>query len=79
MAVIKNGEPVMADITHIELLDWFAGQALAGILASSHFPTQGSGEPFGQFAAKVTDLAFGIADAMMKQSRRLKKEATAAW
>jgi hypothetical protein len=64
----------MADLKDIELRDWFAGQALGGILANSHYPPQGSGEPFDQFAARVTDSAYRLADAMMKQGRRLKKE-----
>jgi len=62
-----------------ELRDWFAGQALVGLLSNSHYPPQGSGEPFDQFAGKVTDSAYRITEALMKQGRRLKKEATAAW
>jgi len=38
---------------------------------------RGSGEPFEQFAGKVTDSAYRIAEAMMKQGRRLKKDTTA--
>jgi hypothetical protein len=64
----------MADLKDVELRDWFAGQALGGILANSHYPPQGSGEPFDQFAARVTESAYRFADAMMKQGRRLKKE-----
>ena len=69
----------MADMKDMELSDWFAGQALAGILASAHYPPQGSGEPFDQFAARVTDTAYRIAEAMMKQGRRLKKETPTRW
>jgi hypothetical protein len=69
----------MADMNDMELREWFAGQALGGILSNSHFPPQGSGEPFDQFAAKVTDSAYRIADAMMREGRRLKKEKSAAW
>ena len=58
----------------IELRDQFAGQALAGILSNAHFPPQGSGEPFDQFAARVTDSAYRIAEAMLRQGQRLKKE-----
>ncbi len=79
MADMNNGEREMADMKHIELRDWFAGQALGGMLSNSHYPPQGSGEPFDQFAARVTDSAYQIAEAMMKQERRLKKETTAAW
>ena len=69
----------MVDMKDMELRDWFAGQALAGILASAHYPAQGSGEPLDQFAARVTDTAYRIAEAMMKQGRRLKKETSAGW
>jgi hypothetical protein len=69
----------MTDTNGIELLDWFAGQALAGILANSHFPPQGSGEPLDQYVAKVTDTAFRIATAMIKQGRKLKNEGTGRW
>ena len=64
----------MIDVKDVELGDWFAGQALLGILSNSHYPTQSSGEPFDQYAARVTDSAYRIADAMMKQGRRLKRE-----
>jgi hypothetical protein len=67
----------MNDMHEIELLDWFAGHALGGILANAHYPPQGSGEPFNQYAARVTDNAYRIADAMVKEGRRLKKEASA--
>jgi hypothetical protein len=63
----------------MDLRDWFAGKALGGILANAHFPQQGSGEPFDQFAARVTDSAYRIAEAMLKEGRRRKKETSAAW
>ena len=55
-----------------------AGQALGGILSNAHYPPQGSGEPFDQFAARVTDTAYRIAEAMVRQGRRLKNETYAA-
>lgn len=69
----------MADIKDIELYDWFAGQALAGLLSNSHYPPQGSGEPVDQYVARVTDGAYRIAEAMVKEGRRLKKERSTAW
>jgi len=69
----------MGESKNIELLDWFAGQALAGILSNAQYPQQSSGEPHDQFTARVTDTAYRIAEAMIKQSRRLKKEETAKW
>jgi hypothetical protein len=64
----------MEDMKHVDLLDWFAGQALAGILSNSQFPAKGAGEPFDQYAARVTDSAYRLAEAMIKHGRRLKKE-----
>jgi hypothetical protein len=64
----------MTDVKDLYLRDWFAGQPLAGILANSDFPKQGSGEPVMQYAARVTDTAYRIAEAMVNQGRRLKKE-----
>ena len=69
----------MTGITDMELRDWFAGQALAGMLSNSQYPPQGSGEPFDQFAGRVTDVAYRIAEAMMKQGKRLKKDPSAPW
>lgn len=64
----------MTDVKNIDLGDWFAGQALLGILSNSQYPPQSSGEPFDQYAARVTDTAYKIAEAMMKQGQRLKRE-----
>jgi hypothetical protein len=69
----------MTDMKDLDLRDWFAGQALGGILANPHYPPQGSGEPFDQFAARVTDSAYRIAKAMLKHGQRLKKGEAAAW
>jgi len=79
MTDMKNGELELIGIKGIELRDWFAGQALAGMLSSSHYPPQGSGEPFDQFAGRVTDSAYRIAESMIIQGRRLKKERSGAW
>jgi len=69
----------MGDMKDMDLRHWFAGQALEGLLANEHYPSQGSGEPADQFAARVTDIAYRIADAMVQQGKRLKNEAPAAW
>jgi len=61
----------MGEMKGLELRDWFAGQALAGILSNSQYPPQSSGEPFDQFVARVTDKAYRIAEAMIKEGRRL--------
>jgi hypothetical protein len=72
-------EPETTSSAAIGLRDWFAGQALVGILSNAQYPSQSSGEPFDQFAARVTDTAFRLAEAMIQQGRRLKKESSAAW
>ena len=69
----------MTDVKNFELDDWFAGQALMGILSNSHYPPQSSGEPFDQYAARITDTAYRIADAMIKHGRRRKKEMCSTW
>lgn len=69
----------MSGMSDLELRDWFAGQALAGILANAQYPPQGSGEPFDQFAGRVTDVAYRLAEAMMKQAKRMKKDPSAPW
>jgi hypothetical protein len=65
-----------ADLKDSELREWFAGQALAGILANSQYPPQGSGEPFDQFSSRVTESAYRIAAAMMSHAHKLRKESS---
>jgi hypothetical protein len=65
----------MEYVKDIDLHNWFAGQALEGLLSNAHYPPQGSGEPMDQFVARVTDCAYRIADAMLKQGQKLKREA----
>ena len=36
----------------LDLHDWYAGQALEGLLSNVHYPAQGSGEPMDQFVAR---------------------------
>jgi hypothetical protein len=68
----------MADMKDMDLHDWFAGQALGGILSNSHYPPHSSGEAMDQYVARVIDTAYRIADAMIKEGRRLKRERSAA-
>jgi hypothetical protein len=69
----------MGDSKSMDLLDYFAGRALTGILSNSQYYQQSDGEPYDQYAARVTDSAYKIADAMIKHGRILKKAATAGW
>lgn len=69
----------MEDVKELDERDWFAGQALSGILACANYPPQGSGEPMDQFVARVTESAYRIATAMVKHGRRLKKESPTKW
>lgn len=64
----------MGDMKDTAQRDWFAGQALAGILSNSHtIPCRDQGEPFEQFVAKLVDSAYQIAEAMVKQGRKLRQ------
>lgn len=60
----------------IKLRDWFAGQALVGLLANAG---HGSEDPFEQTASRAVDRAYLIAAAMMKQHRKLEKEDADTW
>jgi hypothetical protein len=66
----------MADLKDLELRDWFAGHALEGILSNVHYPPQGAGEALDHFAARVTESAYRIAEAMLKYGQ---SERSAAW
>lgn len=67
----------MTSLADLGLRDWFAGQALGGLLSNSQYPSKGSGEPFDQFAARVTDTAYRIAEAMVRQGERLARQTNA--
>ena len=69
----------MGDSRCVDLLEYFAGQALTGILSNPQYSQKSSGEPYDQYAARVTDSAYKIAEAMIKHGRRLKKEAASGW
>ncbi len=69
----------MGDFKEMDQRHWFAGQALGGLLADEHYPSQGSGEPFEQYAARLSETSYRIADAMVQQGKKLKTEGPAAW
>jgi hypothetical protein len=61
----------MSPPNEIELRDWFAGQALAGILMNPNTPKAESA-PFEAHAASIAEQAFAYADAMIRE--RLKTQ-----
>lgn len=63
----------MNQTKELDLRDWFAGQVLNGILSNPNYPAHSSGEPFDQYAARVTDSAYRIAEAMIKYGQRANK------
>jgi hypothetical protein len=69
----------MVDVKDIDLRDWFAGQALGGLLSNTQFPPQTSGEPLDQFVARVTESAYRIAESMIQHGRRLRQGTSSPW
>jgi hypothetical protein len=59
----------MLSATDLDLRDWLAGQALAGILMHPSTPTAGD-TPLEQHALSLAEQAYIYADAMMKERRR---------
>lgn len=53
----------------IDLRDWFAGQALVGILVSPNTPRP-EVWPFDQHAASLAEQAYSYADAMLRERLR---------
>lgn len=56
----------MAEARDMELLDWFAGQALNALLTNPKTPDPGS-SPFTQHADSLAQQAYGYAEAMLRQ------------
>jgi hypothetical protein len=50
----------------MDLRDWFAGQALKGLLAGPNVPKKSKAEAPAQYAARVAEEAYLFADAMMR-------------
>jgi hypothetical protein len=51
---------------NVDLRDWFAGRALAGLLAGPSAPKKSKAEYPEQCAARVAEEAYAFADAMMQ-------------
>ncbi|HYT88578.1 MAG TPA: hypothetical protein VEL76_07705 [Gemmataceae bacterium] len=52
-----------------ELRDWFAGQALKGLLAGPNAPKKSKAEATEQYAVRVAEEAYLFADAMMQVAK----------
>jgi hypothetical protein len=50
----------------MDLRDWFAGQALKGLLAGPNVPKKSKAEAPAQYAARVAEEAYLFADAMLR-------------
>jgi hypothetical protein len=55
----------MPEPEKLELRDWFAGQALAGLLAGPSAPKKSKAESAEQYAARVAEEAYLFADALL--------------
>jgi hypothetical protein len=60
----------MAEVTGIELRDWFAGQALKGILSSSPEGIPLSPLVTEQQLREIAKRSYELADAMMREHER---------
>jgi hypothetical protein len=50
----------------LQLIDWFAGQALQGLLAGPNAPKKSGSESPEQYALRVAEEAYVFADAMLR-------------
>jgi hypothetical protein len=56
----------------MELRDWFAGQALAGLLAGPNAPKKSRSESAEQYAVRVAEEAYLFAEALMQERAKPK-------
>jgi hypothetical protein len=57
----------MANEQAFDLRDWFAGQALEGLLAGPNAPKKSGTESAEQYAHRVAEEAYLFADAMLQK------------
>jgi hypothetical protein len=60
----------MAEQQGLDLRDWFAGQALEGLLAGPNAPKKSGAESAEQYANRVAEEAYLFADAMLQAKAR---------
>jgi hypothetical protein len=56
----------MDNASTMELRDWFAGQAVKGLLGGPNAPRKSGSESSEQYAARVAEEAYLFADAMLR-------------
>ena len=56
----------MSEQQGMDLRDWFAGQALKGLLAGPNAPKKSGAESQDQYAIRVAEEAYLFADAMLR-------------
>ena len=61
----------MATEQAFDLRDWFAGQALEGLLAGPNAPKKSGTESAEQYAHRVAEEAYLFADAMLQKRVQL--------
>jgi hypothetical protein len=64
MPELKAGEEIES------LRDWFAGQALCGLLAGVNVPKKSAAESSDHYALRVAVEAYLFADAMLKEATK---------
>jgi hypothetical protein len=57
----------MANEQAFDLRDWFAGQALEGLLSGPNAPKKSGAESAEQYAHRVAEEAYLFADAMLQK------------
>jgi hypothetical protein len=62
----------MPEPKEMELRDWFAGQALAGLLAGPNAPKKSRAESAEQYAVRLAEEAYLFAEALMQERAKPK-------
>lgn len=57
----------MNDVSNLDLRDWFAGQALGGLLSGTNAPRKSGAESAEQYALRVAEEAYLFAEAMVQE------------
>lgn len=60
----------MSEEQQMELRDWFAGHALQGLLAGPNAPKKSGAESPDQYAVRLAEEAYLLAEAMLREQAR---------